>query len=111
MNVNEEIYSTEETVIGKWIDERPLYRQVVDITTPSTINTPITVGKIDGYPIRFEGYFKSPSGDLVNLFYYGQAARSWIIISETGDIMVGVTSTGNTKLKGYVIVDYIKLTD
>ena len=33
---NEEIYSTNEIVIGKWIDERPLYRRVYTTTAPSS---------------------------------------------------------------------------
>lgn len=36
----EEIYSTEEQRIGTWIDGKPLYRRVVNITSPeaTTIN-------------------------------------------------------------------------
>lgn len=30
-----EVYSTEETRIGTWIDGKPLYRRVYEITTPS----------------------------------------------------------------------------
>lgn len=34
------LYSdTEEVQIGTWIDGKPIYRKVVQITTPSTINT------------------------------------------------------------------------
>lgn len=32
---SQEIYSTEEQVIGKWIDGKPLYRKVVTVTTPT----------------------------------------------------------------------------
>ena len=32
----EEIYSTEETVIGKWIDGKPLYRKVITFPVPAT---------------------------------------------------------------------------
>lgn len=36
MNTNEEIYSTEETVIGKWIDGKSLYRITNLIKSPTS---------------------------------------------------------------------------
>lgn len=35
-----EVYSTEETVIGTWIDGKPLYRRVHQVTTPSEAANP-----------------------------------------------------------------------
>ena len=39
-----EIYSTEEVVIGKWIDGKPLYRKVVSLGKVSTTETQIPTG-------------------------------------------------------------------
>lgn len=39
ININEEIYSTEETVIGTWIDGKPLYRKTYKFNSPSAIAT------------------------------------------------------------------------
>lgn len=37
-------YSTEEREVGTWIDEKPLYRKVVSVNTPSS--SPVRIGQI-----------------------------------------------------------------
>lgn len=46
-----EIYSTEETRIGTWIDGKPLYRMIVEGTTGTTANAENTVYSIPGSAI------------------------------------------------------------
>lgn len=41
-----EIYSTEETRIGTWIDGKPLYRRVYNLTTPSKAGIAWVLGDI-----------------------------------------------------------------
>lgn len=41
-------YSTEEQVIGKWIDGKPLYRKTITGTTPATAETWGDVGTVPG---------------------------------------------------------------
>lgn len=43
--VDSNIYSKEETVVGRWIDGRPLYRRVIETTTPSDVGSPIIVSE------------------------------------------------------------------
>lgn len=38
-----EVYSTDEKQIGVWIDKKPLYRKVIEVTSPSSANTNTTV--------------------------------------------------------------------
>lgn len=38
-----EVYSTEETRIGTWIDGKPLYRRVLQFQSPGNSNTPVVV--------------------------------------------------------------------
>lgn len=42
----QEVYSTEETRIGTWIDGKPLYRKTFVLTTPTVLNTTTNVGTI-----------------------------------------------------------------
>lgn len=64
----EEIYITEETRIGRWIDGKPLYRQVYRSATPGTSNTPIIKISNDIVPAKIWGiaeaanftYFPAP---------------------------------------------------
>ena len=37
------VYNTDETAIGTWIDGKTLYRKVIEVTTPSTANSNVTV--------------------------------------------------------------------
>lgn len=41
-NVGKEVYSTNEQVIGTWIDGKPLYRKVIQGTTPAMNDTILT---------------------------------------------------------------------
>ena len=34
----DEVYSTDEKIIGKWIDGKPIYRKVLQVTTSSSLN-------------------------------------------------------------------------
>lgn len=71
---NEEIYSTEEIVIGKWTDGRPLYRKVVEVNTPSTANS-------------FQGVTTLTNCTVINVYGY---------ISLSGAISYINTSYGST---------------
>ena len=44
-----EVYSTDETIIGTWIDGRTLYRRVIKYHTPSKMNAADFVYDVDGY--------------------------------------------------------------
>lgn len=57
-------YSTEEQVIGKWIDGKPLYRKVLTTSTPSNLNVTTTILALDTTNIiqKFDGYIIYPEG-------------------------------------------------
>lgn len=42
-----EVYSTEETRVGTWIDGKPLYRRVFQVTSPSSENTDTSILSLD----------------------------------------------------------------
>jgi hypothetical protein len=47
-------YSTEERVIGKWIDDKPLYQITIELPTPVTVNANswTTVADVSGLYIK-----------------------------------------------------------
>lgn len=57
---NNNIYSTSETVVGKWIDGKPIYRKVIN-STKANIQSLINNLNIDT-PIRFDGLADSKYG-------------------------------------------------
>lgn len=50
-NANLMNYSTNEVVVGKWIDGRNVYRQIIKNTSPSVMNTWKDMGTIDNLDI------------------------------------------------------------
>lgn len=42
---SQEIYSTEETRIGTWIDGKPVYRKVLKFNSPTTLNNWVNIGE------------------------------------------------------------------
>lgn len=95
------VYSTEETVIGKWIDGKPIYRKVVDLTSGVNISNTSwanicpasTIGAVDkiinchdasmdvnnSYSFRIiDGYFRAQS-----LFNGGNSVVKTFVIEYT----------------------------
>lgn len=107
-----EVYSTEETRIGTWTNEKPLYRQVIQITSPATTDSyqyypipsppPIeNIVKIDGVIHASSGY-DSPTNCYRGDFWCStqiskkqiavQIFGSWLV-SRPMDIVVEYTKT------------------
>lgn len=100
-------YSTDEQVIGIWIDGKPIYRKVIDIgTLPNATNKEINTG-LDSTvvrPIRMYGYAYNSSGGFMTLPY---------IITDSGSIYlqylssnkIRVTaSSDRSSMNGYVVL-------
>ena len=115
INTND-IYSTNEIVIGKWINNKPLYRKVI-----STGNLPNTSVKninhginnldkyINMYGIVSDGTYSIPlpyfyPSEMISTYGIGIEASNNLSIN----IITGVDRTGYS---GYVILEYTKTTD
>lgn len=108
------IYSTEEKVIGKWIDGKPVYRKVIDTGTlpdsvgkqiPHNISNVNQIINIKGYAYRSSDniYLPLPHATYDNTAISCYADRTEITI---------VTYTNRTSFKtSYVILEYTKTTD
>lgn len=113
----ENVYSTEETRIGTWIDEKPLYRKTIVGTIEHVSNTqfalyPVITGlniiDVKGYIDILENewsgrYYITWSQDdlLINLYYDYDALTFYIIIK----------SNISSKFKYYYTIEYTKTTD
>ena len=103
-----ENYSTEETVIGTWIDGKTIYRRVVEFTFSSTLNTwnlitPQTFTSL----LKCCGFFKDTTVFLVFPFTSGSE-----ILAVYGDGTTGVYEKHNYSYpngkSGYLIIEYTK---
>ena len=114
--INSNTYSTTETVIGKWIDKKPIYRKVINTgalpnaTTndiPHYINNIDKIKNIRGYAFRSSDNFTIPlpfsSPD--NIIYS-------VSLGVLGNNIRISTATDRTAFaESYVILEYTKTTN
>lgn len=105
-------YSTEEVVIGTWINGKPLYRKVFDAgNLPDTTTKTITTGFSNIKCTKLYGI----------MYAFGMAAKPLpfeglsdydvrISMTQSGDIDITADYNASTDT-GYVIVEYTKTTD
>lgn len=104
-------YSTEEQVIGTWIDGKTLYEKTIDVgyllnrgSKDTQISGSITIISMDGIMIRDDGvtaqvqYVSTDSSDPVGIFY-------------NSNILRVVTTSDRSSYHCYVIIKYTKTTD
>ena len=112
--VNSSTYSTEEKIIGKWTNGKPLYRKVYNLTTPSTDKSTTiqdvtdlnidTAVSIDGH-IDFLNTGNSP----LNIFFYtNDYVSTWL--NKTNITMICTNSARQNK-PCYITIQYTKTTD
>ncbi len=107
-----EVYSTEETRIGTWIDGKPIYRKVLDIPR-------LTFSGSNNHSILPEGLFPENIDNL--LFYRGYLTRSnkeghilvpgayYIVRDSSGIVMFALDYFGT--VTGKMCIEYTKTTD
>lgn len=112
----QEVYSTEEQVVGTWVDGKPLYRKVIDIgNLPSSlekvVNTGITNAIIRNmYGSAINGttqiplpyIFPDTSGTITNIA---------LIVRNGGSNLHIYTGIDRSAWTGYVTLEYTKTTD
>ena len=108
------VYSTEETIVGKWIDGKPIYRKVVSIPLRDNINdeVPYNIENVDSIWINESASFVKISYEVlpVNWVYStSDYMRTWI---NTNLKMIRIKSPsalgGRTM---YLVLEYTKTTD
>ena len=107
-------YSTTETVIGKWIDNKPIYRKVIELTTASGDNF-INLSDISnniGYFVKLSGTTMQSSGNIAVIPYYSTSTDFTVIYYRNASTAINVKcgtvgGFGNAK----IILEYTKTTD
>lgn len=111
-----DVYSTEETRIGTWIDGKPLYRKVFTATTPSSAGSYQTIIRDSTlFPniksvIHIYGYVEYNARNLPPINLYVTADNyvgTWFL---NGNIQMICTS-GWINKPCYVVIEYTKTTD
>ena len=106
-----EVYSTEETRVGTWIDGKPLYRKCFEVVFPSSSSAVVRYSKKECELKRIFGHTNLKNGTFLNIpSYYSSgnyigliAQNEEITISLSRDIYYGATSV--------IVIEYTKTTD
>lgn len=112
---NANTYSTTETVIGTWINNKPIYRKVVDLGFLGT-QTQISYGNQFDTITSFGGYIYQDNGANMSLIEYSSSlwrAITYTITSQhTMNVVINRSNTSawsDWKLK--IVIEYTKTTD
>lgn len=110
-------YSTNERVVGEWIDGKPVYEKIIDVPMPSTANTmentPHNIANIDTL-VSYFAFDVYPNGTIVPMPTYlwttgGQSASFYASLDKTNiNILCGADRTGHI---GRFFIRYTKTTD
>lgn len=109
-----ETYSTEEKVVGKWIDGTPIYRKVVVFGTLPNNSTKEVSHNIDnlGAVTDIRGVvYSANSSRPIPLIYTGGNIQYSTEISVTATAVKIQTSDNRSSLSANFIIEYTKTTD
>lgn len=108
-----DVYSTEEKVVGTWIDGKPIYRKVVQTTTPTTANV---WTDIDTGIENIETHINKNISFKVNILTYFadsyENSNNRFLVVPNGNkvsVLVGVSSWCSKPMT--MVLEYTKTTD
>lgn len=110
-----EVYSTEETRIGTWIDGKPIYRKVITGTVAASAQNSFSIpsaGFNAEFYVNIHGIVRYSENEYIFVSSYNNASLNTTSISFGANVIY--IDTGNIKVASkpyYVIVEYTKTTD
>ena len=108
---NYQVYSTTETRVGTWINNKPIYRKVIETTTPSS-STVATIGSIPDIDkiIKLDGFLIYSNQQVGLMFSYSTTVLNAIMM-EGNNIRCKISASAYFNCNCYVIAEYTKTTD
>ena len=109
---NATTYSTSETVVGTWLDNKPLYRKVYIENNPTT-GAWAHVDTDNNYEIKtYKGFYQRTNNRLDALSVGREDAMPLICTIRNNQIEYKIDSTYTSgKISAYFILEYTKTTD
>lgn len=116
------IYSTDEIVVGRWIDGKPIYRRVLSFTTPNITGESQSIGSFNApigklikinFMVDLTNYFGwVPVPQMISGDSFGNLVTGYLEYSgNTNKIMIMVTNGAYRNRPINVIVEYTKSND
>lgn len=111
INTND-IYSTDEIVIGKWLG-KPLYRKVYDVgTLPDSTTKLINSGLSNINIVKIYGTATEEIGTYIPLPYVTLTDIYQISLVYNSSNQISITTgTNRSQFTGFVVLEYTKTTD
>lgn len=109
-----DLYSTNERIIGKWINGKPIYRRAYDISHITSSNTDlVNISSLHRDEIiKMYGFIKS-STNYIYPIPLSDSSSNYSVIFYNGNSLRGraALGSGGTISSAYVIIEYTKTTD
>ena len=111
LSTSSNTYSTDETIIGTWIDGKPLYRLVVQANITNS-SCSITMSNNIKDVVKMSGIFKQSIGNTVPLPQYTSNTNYEFMYHDvSSNTLVIKTGSGFSTGQAIVFVEYTKTTD
>lgn len=111
---SEEVYSTEETRIGTWIDGKPLYRRVVQGTIPSSFISGVLSNMVNVDTMTMaRGFVKGGDGttSFINSIGTQDNSKCFIYFDASKNLYIKTNIATFFSQPVTVVVEYTKTTD
>ena len=112
-NMYSDIYSTDEQMIGTWIDGKPLYKRTIHIHNESAVTSDMTIGTIDStFRVKNWKAFAIESGVNYKIPYVAGNGNASIYFPDNGNIQFTIRNTSFAAGSDfYITIEYTKTTD
>lgn len=108
------VYQTEEQVIGKWYNGKPLYRKIYEVASlPNNagMNIPYNISDLEDV-VKLSGLATNTAKTVFfPIPFYRTDDNLGIVMYGTGTNIVVITGTDRTELSAYIEIEYTKTTD
>lgn len=113
---NNNVFSANETVVGKWINNKPIYRKIIHKTVNANSSDSTTNLKVLNYEkiwIDFGNSFSHYGGNTLTsssiTFYTSSSDMNHCYVNYNGILVINNTSTYSREY--FITVNYTKTTD
>lgn len=106
-------YTTDEQVIGTWIDGKPLYQKTIAIHNESAVSSYTTITTIDStFRVKNWKAFAIENGVSYKVPYVAGSGNAYFYFRENGNVEFTITNTSFAAGSDfYITIEYTKTTD
>ena len=114
---NNNVYSEEEQIIGKWIDGKPIYRKVIITTSPTSINDFQCIALLpenEKTLVNLRAQIFVPNASIITQVPFSFATESLGSIyfdPTTKNIIMSINNSTYINSEVIIIAEYTKTTD